>query len=155
MRQRTKELTKIQRERLKRYKAFWLHYCKTQDVVQAYYLAGYTAKTDTIARSNAYHLLHKIDKKLKFGTILDSAGLTNRYIANNLKQVIDTDKLDTKVKGLNLLTRCKGLQQSNEVNVGVQIVLKSQQGSGSANVIDVSAGSKGHDNTVQYDQITE
>lgn len=112
---------------IKRIKLFWKIYTKTQNLYKAYIGAGYKAKTRKQAESNAIAILHRIDKHLNFRQVMDSAGLTDRYISGKLKKVIDSYDGDLSIKGLNLATRCKGHQApSVNLGIGVKIVIGSQ-----------------------------
>ena len=114
-------------EVLERIRKFWGIYSQTQDLGKAYIGAGFKAKTRKQACANGRRLLRRIDKHLDFKRVMDSQGLTDRYIVDKLKTVIeDTDKNIT-IKGLNLATRCKGHQApSVNLGIGVKIVIGSQ-----------------------------
>ena len=112
---------------VKRIKKFWNLYSQSQSLYKAYIGAGYKAKNRKQAESNACILLKRIDKHLNFKQIMDSQGLTDRYISDKLKTVIEDADKNITIKGLNLATRCKGHQApSVNLGIGVKIVIGSQ-----------------------------
>jgi len=150
-----KPLSKRRKDCLERYKKFWFHYCRTQNLVEAYRLAGYKPNTDAIDYANAKHVLKRFDKHLPFNKVLDSQGIDDRFLAKELKKVIKSNNYDCKIRGLALAARCKGhLAKDSGVNVGVKIVIGSQTPDSTDKTIDVTQGSKAIDQTKPA-QITE
>ena len=118
----------LRTERNPKHQKFFDLFCETQDYVYSYRAAGYIAESDKTARANACRLMRKLDKKLDYRAIMDSVGLTDRHVAEKIREIVD-DKEDkhVAVKGLNLATRCKGWQQPNiNVGIGMQIVITNQ-----------------------------
>ena len=115
------------KETVRRHKLFLELLPESRTAGEAYIAAGYRAKTPIIAHQNACRLIRQLDAKLDYRAIMDSEGLTDRYVSRKIKEVVDHKDKHVSVKGLNLTTRCKGWQQPNiSVGVGVQIVLSPQ-----------------------------
>lgn len=133
------------KEEIRRHKLFLELLPESRTAGEAYLAAGFKAETSETAHQNACRLIRKLDAKLGYREIMDQVGLTDRYVATKIKDVVDADDGHLSVKGLNLTTRCKGWQQPNvNVGVGVSIIIGGMSARASskdvqdADIIDVT-----------------
>lgn len=97
-------------------------------VGEAYVQAGFTAKSDTVARVNGCRLLRTLDAKLDYRQILDSVGLNDRHLATRIKDLVDDEDGHLSVKACGLASRCKNWLAPNvSIGVGVEIHITGVQ----------------------------
>ncbi len=103
---------------------FLEEYAKTGDHAQAYVSAGFRAKSREVARVSGYRLLRKIDESMDYREVLEAVGLTDRRVAEIMKELMEHEDPKVRVQALNIATRCLGWQKETlDVPQGAEIVI--------------------------------
>jgi hypothetical protein len=99
-------------------------YAQNGDAADAYIAAGYKVKSREVARTCGSRLLRKIDGNMDYMEILETVGLTDRRVAEVMKDLIDHPDPKVRVQALNIATKVKGWQREFlDVDQGQEIII--------------------------------
>ena len=103
---------------------FLEEYAKTGDHANAYISAGFKVKSQEVARVSGYRLLRKIDERMEYREVLEAVGLTDRRVAEVMRELMEHEDPKVRVQALNIATRCLGWQKETlDVAQGAEIVI--------------------------------
>jgi hypothetical protein len=99
-------------------------YARLKDPADAYVAAGYKVKSREVARTCGSRLLRRLDATIDYREIMDRVGLTDRRLAEAMKELIEDPDPKVRVQALNIATKVKGWQrESLDLNPGAEIII--------------------------------
>ncbi|MDD5450909.1 MAG: hypothetical protein PHT49_03330 [Desulfovibrionales bacterium] len=107
---------------------FLQKYVELGDLGKAYVAAGYTAKNKHSASQGGSMMLKKLDKLMDYREIFDSIGLTERFLAEKMKDLLSSPDQQVAARTLAVATKCIGWQREIiGLDEGSEIVIMTRK----------------------------
>lgn len=112
---------------------FLQKYAELGDLGKAYLAAGYAPKNKHVASECGRQLLERLDSSMDYREIFETVGLTERFLADKMKQLLTCGDRQVEARTMAVVTKCVGWQREIVgLDEGAEIVIMARRQPASA-----------------------